>query len=198
MKQFRTLDLTFGAMFVCLMVIGANITVWFPMLAIPIGGTTVPVSLQTFFAILAGSMLGKRLGAFTIITYILVGAAGVPVFAGMQGGPFTLISPTGGFLISFVFVAFAAGYVSEKFGKDSFIGYTIAALAGLVVNYVIGVSYMYLAMNTWLNLEISYIVAWAGMIPFIIKDAALSFVAAIFMIQLIKRVPATWIKARAS
>ncbi len=185
-------------MFVCLMVIGANITVWFPMLAIPIGGTTVPVSLQTFFAILAGSMLGKRLGAFTIITYILVGAAGVPVFAGMQGGPFTLISPTGGFLISFVFVAFAAGYVSEKFGKDSFIGYTIAALAGLVVNYVIGVSYMYLAMNTWLNLEISYIVAWAGMIPFIIKDAALSFVAAIFMIQLIKRVPATWIKARAS
>lgn len=198
MKQFRTLDLTFGAMFVCLMVIGANITVWFPMLAIPIGGTTVPVSLQTFFAILAGSMLGKRLGAFTIITYILVGAAGVPVFAGMQGGPFTLISPTGGFLISFVFVAIAAGYVSEKFGKDSFIGYTIAALAGLVVNYVIGVSYMYLAMNTWLNLEISYIVAWAGMIPFIIKDAALSFVAAIFMIQLIKRVPATWIKARAS
>ncbi|MCM3740204.1 biotin transporter BioY [Oceanobacillus luteolus] len=198
MKQFRTLDLTFGAMFVCLMVIGANITVWFPMLAIPIGGTTVPVSLQTFFAILAGSMLGKRRGAFTIITYILVGAAGVPVFAGMQGGPFTLISPTGGFLISFVFVAFAAGYVSEKFGKDSFIGYTIAALAGLVVNYVIGVSYMYLAMNTWLNLEISYIVAWAGMIPFIIKDAALSFVAAIFMIQLIKRVPATWIKARAS
>lgn len=198
MKQFRTLDLTFGAMFVCLMVIGANITVWFPMLAIPIGGTTVPVSLQTFFAILAGSMLGKRRGAFTIITYILVGAAGVPVFAGMQGGPFTLISPTGGFLISFVFVAFAAGYVSEKFGKDSFIGYTIAALAGLVVNYVIGVSYMYLAMNTWLNLEISYIVAWAGMIPFIIKDAALSFVAAIFMIQLIKRVPATWIKARTS
>ena len=198
MKQFRTLDLTFGAMFVCLMVIGANITVWFPMLAIPIGGTTVPVSLQTFFAILAGSMLGKRRGAFTIITYILVGAAGVPVFAGMQGGPFTLISPTGGYLSSFVFVAFAAGYVSEKFGKDSFIGYTIAALAGLVVNYVIGVSYMYLAMNTWLNLEISYIVAWAGMIPFIIKDAALSFVAAIFMIQLIKRVPATWIKARAS
>ena len=55
--RLRPIDLTFGAMFVCLMAIGANITVWFPFLAIPIGGATVHVSLQTFFAILAGMML---------------------------------------------------------------------------------------------------------------------------------------------
>ncbi|MCF3943464.1 biotin transporter BioY [Oceanobacillus alkalisoli] len=197
MSRIKPIDLTFGAMFVCLMTIGANITVWFPFLAIPIGGTSVPVSLQTFFATLAGFMLGKRLGAFAIITYILVGTSGVPIFAGLQGGPFALISPTGGFIISFVFIAYAAGWISEKFHKESMVGYSLGAFAGLILNYVIGVSYMYLAMNTWLNLEISYLIAWTGMIPFLIKDTALSFVAAFFMVQLVKRVPANWIKARA-
>ncbi len=48
MKRNRPIDLTFGAVFVCLMAIGANIAVWFPMLAIPIGGASVPLSLQTF------------------------------------------------------------------------------------------------------------------------------------------------------
>lgn len=196
MRKIKPIDLTFGSLFVCLMAIGANITVWFPMLAVPIGGTSVPVSLQTFFSILAGFMLGKQLGSFAIMTYILLGTAGVPVFAGMQGGPFTLISPTGGFIISFLFVAYVAGWVSEKFHKHSFFGYTTGALAGLVVNYVIGVSFMYLAMNTWLELEIPYTVAWAGMIPFLIKDTVLACVAALFMVQLVKRVPASWIKAR--
>lgn len=198
MSKLRPIDLTFGAVFVCLMAIGANITVWFPMLAVPIGGTSVPLSLQTFFAIIAGLMLGRKLGAFAIITYTLIGTAGLPIFAGLQGGPFTLISPTGGFIISFIFVAYATGWVSEKMKKQSLFYYTVAAVVGLAINYIVGVSYMHLAMNTWLGLEISYIIAWMGMIPFLIKDAALSFVAAFFMVQLAKRVPATWIKAGVS
>lgn len=196
MSRFKTIDLTFGAVFVCLMAVGANITVYFPMLAVPIGGTSVPLSLQTFFAILAGFMLGKRLGAFAIITYVLVGTAGLPIFAGLQGGPFTLISPTGGFLISFVFVAYFCGWFVEKFEKQSVAIYTIAALMGLVINYTFGVTYMYLAMNTWLELQIGYVIAWTGMIPFLIKDTALTFVAALFMVQLAKRIPAEWIKTR--
>lgn len=196
MSKFKPIDLTFGAVFVCLMAIGANITVWFPMLAIPIGGVSVPLSLQTFFAIIAGLMLGKRLGAFAIITYILVGTAGLPIFAGLQGGPFALISPTGGFILSFVLVAYITGWISEKTKKESRAIYTFAALIGVAINYIIGVSYMYLALNTWLGLEISYMFAWASMIPFLIKDTALSLVAAMFMLQLVKRVPAAWIKAR--
>ncbi|MHA6252326.1 biotin transporter BioY [Oceanobacillus sp. CAU 1775] len=197
MSRYKPIDLTFGAVFVCLMAVGANITVWFPMLAVPIGGTSVPVSLQTFFAIIAGFMLGKRLGSFAIITYILVGTAGLPIFAGLQGGPFTLISPTGGFLLSFIFVAYFCGWFVEKFEKQSISVYTTAAMIGLGINYTIGVSYMYLAMNTWLELKINFVVAWAGMIPFLIKDTVLTFVAAFFMVQLAKRVPTSWIKARA-
>ncbi|SEP96290.1 biotin transport system substrate-specific component [Virgibacillus subterraneus] len=192
MKSLRPIDLTFGAVFVCLMAVGANISVWFPMLAVPIGGASVPLSLQTFFAILAGLMLGKKLGSTSMITYILVGVAGVPVFAKMSAGPMALVSPTGGFIISFVFIAFFVGFIAEFSRKPSIPVYTVAALVGLIINYGIGVSYMYVAMNTWLELQISYPVAWIGMIPFLVKDTALACLSAVFMVSLAKRVPSRW------
>ncbi|TFJ92787.1 biotin transporter BioY [Lentibacillus salicampi] len=193
MKRLRTIDLTFGAVFVCLMAIGANITVWFPFLALPIGGATVPLSLQTFFATIAGLMLGKRLGAISMITYILVGMAGVPVFAQMKAGPMQLISPTGGFIISFIVVAFFTGLIAERSSKPSVPKYGLAAAIGLAFNYGIGVTYMYAAMNTWLELTISYSVAWSSMIPFLVKDIGLAFLAALFMVSLVKRVPSRWL-----
>ncbi|SFD94084.1 biotin transport system substrate-specific component [Lentibacillus persicus] len=193
MKKLRTIDLTFGAVFVCLMAIGANITVWFPMLAVPIGGATVPISLQTFFATIAGLMLGKRLGAISMITYILIGVAGVPVFAQMKAGPMQLISPTGGFIISFIFVAFFTGLIAERSSKPSIPIYGFASIVGLAFNYGIGVTYMYAAMNTWLELSISYSIAWSGMIPFLIKDSGLAILAGLFMVSLAKRVPSRWL-----
>lgn len=196
MKDLRPVDLTFGAVFVCLMAVGANITVWFPMLAIPIGGASVPLSLQTFFATLAGLMLGKKLGSISMITYMLVGTAGVPVFAKMSAGPMALISPTGGFIISFVFIAFFVGLIAELSKKPSIVVYSLAALVGLIFNYSIGVTYMYLAMNTWLELQISYQIAWAGMIPFLIKDTAMACLSAFFMVSLTKRIPSRWITVK--
>lgn len=186
--KLRPIELTYGAVFVCLMAIGANITVWFPMLAVPIGGATVPLSLQTFFSIMAGLMLGRKLGSLSIMTYILVGVAGVPVFAGLKAGPMMLVSPTGGFIISFVFVAFFVGLIAEKMKRTTIPVYVTASVIGLIVNYVIGVTYMYVAMNTWLELDITYRIAWTGMIPFIIKDAALAVLAAVFVVQIAKRI----------
>ncbi|ASK62872.1 BioY family transporter [Virgibacillus phasianinus] len=196
MSKLRTIDLTFGAVFVCLMAIGANIAVWFPILAVPIGGASVPLSLQTFFAILAGLMLGKKLASISMITYIFVGIAGVPVFANLHAGPMAIISPTGGFIISFIFIAFFVGWIAEISKKPSIPIYTIASLIGLVLNYTIGVSYMYLAMNTWLALDVSYTAAWISMIPFVIKDTAMACLAAVFMVALAKRVPVRWTAAR--
>ncbi|WP_010095010.1 biotin transporter BioY [Ornithinibacillus scapharcae] len=198
MKRLKPIEITVGALFVCLMAIGANITVWFPFLAIPIGGATVPLSLQTFFAILAGLMLGKRLGSFAMITYILVGIVGVPVFAGMKAGPMQLATPTGGFIISFVFIALLSGWLVERHRNPTVPTYVLASCLGLAANYVIGVSLMYLAMNTWLELEISYVTAWAGMIPFLIKDIALSFLAGIFAVRIANRIPMNWKTAKAS
>lgn len=186
--KLRAIDLTYSALFVCLMAIGANITVWFPMLTVPIGGATVPLSLQTFFAIMAGLMLGRKLGSLSMITYILIGVAGVPIFAGLKAGPMMLISPTGGFIISFVFVAFFVGLIADKLRNTSIPVYLIASFMGLMMNYFIGVTYMYVAMNTWLELHITYTIAWLGMIPFLIKDTALTILAAVLVVQITKRI----------
>lgn len=188
MQSFRPIQLTYTSLFVCLMVIGANIAVWFPFLTVPIGGASVPLSLQTFFAILAGMILGKRLGSFAMIVYILIGLTGLPVFAGLKGGFFPLVSPTGGFIISFVLVAYVVGWILEYKSKYSMTYLSTIACLGLIINYGFGVTYMYLSMNLWLNLPISYSVAWIGMVPFLIKDGILSFVAAITMTALQKRV----------
>ncbi|WP_217589196.1 biotin transporter BioY [Lentibacillus saliphilus] len=192
--KFKAIDLTFGAVFVCLMAIGANITAWFPILAIPIGGASVPLSLQTFFAILTGLMLGRRRAFMAMMAYVLIGVAGVPVFAGLQAGPMQLLTPTGGFILSFILVATAVGWIAEK-SKTSSLGiYIFAAIIGLIINYGIGVNFMYLAMNNWLEINISYGLAWGSMIPFIIKDGAMALLAAVFMVQITARMPAHWMQ----
>lgn len=105
--KFRINDLTKGAMFIALMAIGANLTAF-----ITIG--SVPLTFQSVIAILAGILLGKRLGAFSLIGYIMVGLIGAPVFAGFTGGFQVFASPTFGFLLSFVAIAYVAGSVVEK------------------------------------------------------------------------------------
>lgn len=193
MTKIKPIDLSLGAIFVCLMAIGANITVWFPFLAIPIGGATVPLSLQSFFAILAGLILGHRLGAFSMLAYMCLGLAGVPIFAGLSAGPMAIISPTGGFIISFIFVAYVVGKFAHRNINSHVINYIFASFLGLIVNYLIGVTYMYTAMNLWLELPITYLTAWVGMIPFFIKDSALTILAALFFVSFARRVPTTWI-----
>lgn len=196
--KLRPLDLTYSAVFVCLMAIGANITVWFPFLAVPIGGASVPLSLQTFFAVLAGLMFGRKIGSIAMATYIFVGLAGVPVFAKMLAGPMAFFNPTGGFIISFLFVAFFSGWIVESFRYSSLRVYLLGATVGIVVNYAVGVTYMYIAMNTWLKLHITYTATWMAIGPFLIKDTALACLSAFFMIQLAKRVPAIRTIANAS
>src|SRR5699024_7641931 len=121
--------------------------------------------------------------------YMFVGLAGVPVFAGLIAGPVALINPPGGFILSFIVVAFVTGLITRGHTPINTSRYTVAAFAGLFVNYLIGVTYMYFAMNIWLKLPISYIVAWTGMIPFFIKDSLLSILAALFFVSFTKRVP---------
>lgn len=189
MKQLRPIDITLGGLFVCLMAIGANITVWFPILIIPIGGAAVPLSLQTFFAIICGFILGKKRAALTMLTYILIGVCGVPLFAKMLGGPMALVQPTGGFIISFIFVGYVTGWFAERKTSHANQLYLTAAFTGLCINYIFGVTYMYIMMNTWMNLNIPYDVLWSGMIPFLVKDSVLSFLAVMFTMQIQKRIP---------
>ncbi|AIF42930.1 biotin transporter BioY [Virgibacillus sp. SK37] len=167
-RLFRTIDLTLIGMFVALMGIGANITAWAPFLQV--GG--VPITLQTFFCFLSGVLLGSRRGAIAMIVYVFVGLAGVPVFAGFKGGLGTLLSPTFGFILSFIFTAYIIGKVIEYKKRPTCKTFIIASLVGLVFNYIIGTNYMYLALTFFVNASESftYTGTWLVMLAYLPID----------------------------
>ncbi|QTD39878.1 biotin transporter BioY [Sporosarcina sp. Te-1] len=170
------LSLVYCGMFATLMMIGANITLFVPFLVV--GG--VPITLQPFFSVLAGLILGSRLGAISMVVYMAVGLAGAPVFAKFQGGFAQILSPTFGFVISFILVAYIAGKIVEKNG--SLRSYVISGLVTMVVSYLIGTNWMYFAYKFWVAAPdvFTYKVAWMWMVPPLPKDIILSVLAGIF------------------
>lgn len=103
--------------------------------AVPL--TPVPVTLQTFFVILAGALLGPGLGAASQVAYLGMGVAGLPVFAGGFGLAY-LAGPTGGYLLAFPATAFVAGVVARRVrGRGLtaaavlFVGFFLASLITL-------------------------------------------------------------------
>ncbi|WP_102261215.1 biotin transporter BioY [Mesobacillus jeotgali] len=171
--KFKALDLTLASMFVGLMAIGANITSFVPFMVV--GG--VPITLQTFFAILAGIILGSRLGAISMTVYALVGLVGVPVFAKFGAGLSTFISPTFGFILSFIFTAYVAGKMVEK--NRTLFAFIFASLTGLVINYVFGTNWMYFAYKFWAAAPegFTYKMAWLWMVVPLPKDIILAVFA---------------------
>ncbi|CAM3648087.1 biotin transporter BioY [Aeromicrobium ponti] len=183
-KGLRTIDLTLSGMFVALMAVGANITSFVPFMVI--GG--VPITLQTFFAILAGAVLGSRLGAITMGVYAFVGLAGAPIFAKFGGGFASLLSPTFGFILSFIFTAYVTGKIIER--KKSLPVYISAALIGMAINYVFGTNWMYMAYKLWFTAPegFTYQMAWLWMVVPLPKDIFLSVFAGMMAYRLEHRV----------
>ena len=87
---------------------------------IPLGFTPIPMNLATLAVFLSGGLLGKKYGPLSIGVYILMGATGIPVFAGFQAGVGVLAGPTGGFLIGYICASFVVGLCLDKgFGATS-------------------------------------------------------------------------------
>jgi biotin transport system substrate-specific component len=176
--KLRAIDLTLIGMFAALMAIGANITSWAPFLVI--GG--VPITLQTFFCVLAGAILGRRLGALAMIVYMLVGLFGAPVFARFSGGFGMIVGPTFGFILSFILAAYVTGFIIEKGnGNSSMARFIVATLVGMVINYVVGTNWMYFAYKFWAAAPkgFSYSMAWEWMLVPLPKDIILSIIAGV-------------------
>jgi len=131
MKQNKisTHDLCKVGLFAAIIAVMAQIAI--PM---PYG---VPMTLQTLAIALAGILLGAKRGALAAVLYILIGAAGVPVFANFTGGLGIVFGPTGGFILSFPLLALAAGLGAEKSNTTLWIGLA----AGTLFNYLCGVIY---------------------------------------------------------
>jgi biotin transport system substrate-specific component len=160
-------------MFVVLIAFGANITTIIPGLVV--GG--VPITLQTFFAIIAGLILGSRLGVLTTSAYAFIGLVGIPVFAQFSAGLGSLIRPTFGFILSFILAAYVVGKMVEK--KNSVSSFILAALVGTAINYVVGTNWMYFAYKFWADAPegFTYGMAWLWMLAPLPKDIILAIFA---------------------
>jgi len=127
--------------------------------AVPIPGTAIPFTFQTLAVILAGALLGARLGAASQVVYLMVGLAGLPVFFAPIAGPAYLLGPTGGYLIAYPLAA----YVTGRFVSSSMVGNLGAMLLGVATIYAGGVSW--LAVQSGWGAAISL-----GLFPFIAAD----------------------------
>jgi biotin transport system substrate-specific component len=114
------------------------------------------ITLQTFMVILSGILLGPKAGALSQTVYIFLGIIGLPVFSGFTGGPQSVLKPSFGFLIGFIFASYAVGkiiYTKSKNNKGlSFLKVLAAAVSGNIIIYIFGLPYMYFVLNNVMNM----------------------------------------------
>ena len=160
-------DAVLVAGFACFTAAFAQISFW-------IG--PVPITGQTFAVLLAGALLGSRRGALSQLTYLAIGATGIPYWFALGGPPgiARLVGPTGGYLVGFVAAAFVVGWLAER-GWDRRVWMAIPAmLGGSIVIYIFGLS--------WLSHFVpGDAVLQAGLYPFVIGDLIKVVAAALIL-----------------
>ena len=123
---------------------------------LPLG---VPLTLQTLIIPIAGIILGPKYGFISVFIYLLIGALGMPVFSNFGAGFGHIIGPTGGFLVSFPFMAFMAGWGESK-QNNGFLFFSLSL--GSAVNFLVGMSWFMVV--TGANLPTAFT---ATVLPFI-------------------------------
>lgn len=164
----KTYDMVYIAIFAVLMAICSWISI--PM--------EVPFTLQTFGVFIAVGILGGKRGTLSVLVYILLGAVGVPVFAGFSGGIGVLFNTTGGYIIGFLLSALAMWGIETLFGRKPVVQ-ILFMLVGLVICYAFGtVWFMIVYSSANGAVGLGMVLGWC-VIPFIIPDLvkiALAFV----------------------
>lgn len=132
--------------------------------AIPLPFSPVPITGQTLAVLAVGVLLGSRRGGLSVLTYLIEGALGLPVFApDGQIGLARLVGPTGGYLVGFVIAAYAAGWLAERGWDRKVITALLAMLLGNAIIYACGL--------TWLGGFVGIEKALPlGLYPFIVGD----------------------------
>lgn len=129
----------------------------------------VPFTLQVLAVVLTGFLLGPRYGALAMAIYLLLGAAGVPVFAQFSAGLGTLFGQTGGYLISYPLAAalagMAAGTIAEAPRRRGIVAGVLWGCAALAAIYVLGVAWLVVLTGLSPGAAIA-----AGVLPFVAFD----------------------------
>lgn len=140
-------------------------------LSVPLPFTPVPVSFTIMAVYLTSYLLGSKTGTLSVIIYILVGLAGLPVFSGFTGGAAKLIGPTGGYIIGFIFIAIIGGFFVDKF-KGNFFLSLLGMAIGTAICYIFGS--LWLAYQASMNLKQALL---AGVVPYVALDCAKMVIA---------------------
>jgi len=159
---------------ICAAVTAAGAQIQIPLL--------VPITLQVFGVFLAAFLLGPVKGAIAMLVYLLLGFAGLPVFAGAKGGFSIIATPTLGYLIAFPIAGFVIGIFAEA-TKKRWLNAIFAIAAGIIIIYVSGVVGILLwgkliaqkQMTLWTALSV-------GVLPFIPFDI-IKGIAAYFIVK---------------
>ena len=155
-------------------------------ISIPLPFTPVPFTLQPMVVLLGGAALGSRLGMASQVVYLILGIAGLPVFAAspvLPQGVFRLLGPTGGYLLSYPLAAFATGVLAERGFDRRYLTSVVAMAAGLAIVFASGVAWLaWFARPTHLGLNAALA---TGLYPFVPADLFKICLAAAVM-------PAVW------
>ncbi len=172
--RLSTRGMIYASLFGALTAIGA-------LVSIPL--QPVPVTLQTLFLYLAGSLLGGRLGALSQLIYLVLGVIGLPVFSGGKAGLGVFLGPTGGYLIGFVAGAFVTGKIVRWRDNPGLVWVVFAMLAGTAAVYALGV--LQLVLVGRLPVEKA---AAVGVLPFLPGDALKIAAASVITLKVRDRI----------
>ena len=141
MQKNKTQNLVLCSLFVALIAAGAFIKIPVPV---------VPFTLQFLFAMMAGLLLGGKLGAVSVGAYILIGLLGLPVFA-EGGGPAYILKPSFGYIIGFAAASYVTGVIANRVPNPTYRRLLAANFIGLGIVYLFGMVYYYLMSNLYLG-----------------------------------------------
>ncbi len=133
----RTQEIIYCAMFTVLIAAGAFIKIPIPV---------VPFTLQFLFTMMAGLLLGGRLGAISVGVYMLLGLVGLPIFS-EGGGIWYVFKPSFGYIIGFCVASYVTGKMVEKMRNLTIPKYLLANFTGLFIVYAVGMIYYYMICN---------------------------------------------------
>lgn len=174
MKSFKLQQQLIAAIFAAIIAVVAQMTIPLPL---------VPLTLQTFIVGLTATILGRKVGTWAIIIYLVLGAIGLPVFAGGSAGIGALFGPTGGYLWGFIACALTIGTLIKL--KPNHLPWAILAnLIGFLLTLVIGSIWLKFATGMPFNQALM-----VGGINFLIPDAIKAVCSGILGILISQRMP---------
>jgi biotin transport system substrate-specific component len=158
-----------------LIVSGAALTALAAQLALPLW--PVPITGQTFAVLLVGAVLGASRGAISMLTYIILGAAGLPVFTGATSG--IAFGATFGYIVGFIAAAAVVGWLAQLGWQKKVVGVIGSFVIGNAVIYAFGLPWLaFVLQNLGIASDIQA-VAVAGLLPFLVGDALKIALAAV-------------------